>query len=259
MSQRNLVQRGKKHSSPLGSTLFIALRSLDPVIQYGILAHGVGGSLLGRVGLQVIPNGPPIQTGIGFIDALQLSPYRLLLLAMSTGSVLKHFFWLLYTSKEAVSISAAVGISMGNVTGNAMINLIATTTLASSLPVSPTITQPTVIIGGVLYLVGFLTEVFAEVQRKLFKDDPKNEGKACTSGFWSITRHINYTGYVLWKTGHFLAGGGLTVATIGGFLVAKDFVDRAIPELDAYASKRYGTQWESYKRKTYYKLIPGII
>ncbi|KAF9525145.1 hypothetical protein CPB83DRAFT_860077 [Crepidotus variabilis] len=259
MSQRELIQRGKKHSSPVGTSIFVALRSLDPFIQYGILADGIGATLLGKVGLQALPDGPPFQTGIGFIDVLQLSPYRLLLFIMSTGSVLKHIFWVLYTSKEAFSVGTALNVGIGNTVFNTLVTIIATTSFAGSLQVSKTIAQPTVIIGSILYFVGISVEVLSELQRKFFKDDPKNDGKAFTRGLWSLARHINYTGYLSWRVGYSLAGGGVTAAFITGAFLLKEFLGRAIPELDAYASKRYREQWDNYKRRTPYKLIPGIL
>jgi hypothetical protein len=42
------------------------------------------------VGLRTLPPGIPAHTGVGFIDALGLSPYRLILLGMTVGTALKQ-------------------------------------------------------------------------------------------------------------------------------------------------------------------------
>ncbi|KAG9534950.1 hypothetical protein KCU77_g23756, partial [Aureobasidium melanogenum] len=39
--KNKLILRGIKQSSPLGTGLFLGLRSLDPVLQYGLLAKGI--------------------------------------------------------------------------------------------------------------------------------------------------------------------------------------------------------------------------
>lgn len=249
-----MLQRGNKKSSPLGSAVLFTLRTLDPILQYGILAHGVGAPLLDKLGLKSVVDGPAIQTGIGFIDALQLSPYRLLLLTMITGSTIKHNFWLLYTSKEAVSSSMALSVSGINTALNSFTTLLATTALGNGDALS----RPSVIIGSVLYFVGLFTETIAEVQRKKFKENPRNNGKLYTEGLWSITRHINYTAYTAWRGGYALVGGGwLAGAGVSAFFLTS-FIGGSIPELAGYCSKRYGEQWDDYKKKTPYQIIPGI-
>ncbi|KAF9525146.1 hypothetical protein CPB83DRAFT_563510 [Crepidotus variabilis] len=249
-----MLQRGSKKSTPLGTTILVALRTLDPILQYGILAHGLGAPLLGKIGLKSIVDGPPIQTGIGFIDALQLSPYRLLLLTMVTGSTIKHNFWVLYTSKEAISPSIALSVSGFNTFLNSFTTLLATSALGNGGELS----RPSVIIGSTLYFVGVFTEMIAEVQRKKFKEDPRNEGKLYTEKLWSITRHINYTAYTAWRGGYALVGGGwLAGAGVSAFFLT-NFIGTSIPELAGYCSKRYGEQWENYKKKTPYQIIPGV-
>ncbi|KAF9525147.1 hypothetical protein CPB83DRAFT_563205 [Crepidotus variabilis] len=250
----NIHQRGNKNSSPLGSTVLFTLRALDPILQYGIFAHGIGVPLLAKLGLKAITDGPPIQTGIGFIDALQLSPYRLLLLTMVTGSTIKHNFWLLYTSEEAMSLSFALFVSVFNTVMNSSISLLATTAFGNGGELS----RPSVIIGSTLYFVGVFTEMIAEVQRKKFKEDPRNKGKLYTERLWSITRHINFTAYTAWRGGFALVGGGWLVGTgVSAFFLA-GFIGASIPELAGYCSKKYGGQWDNYKKKTPYQIIPGV-
>jgi len=54
-------------------------------------------------------------------------------------------------------------------------------------------------LGWALWTGGFLIEVVADMQKSIFKADPKNEGKFITSGLWSVSRHPNYFGEItLW-------------------------------------------------------------
>ncbi|EEB94925.1 hypothetical protein MPER_06187, partial [Moniliophthora perniciosa FA553] len=65
-------------------------------------------------------------------------------------------------------------------------------------------------------------------QRKRFKDDVRNVGKPYTGGLFGLARHINYGGYMLWRTGF------------------------------AIAAEKYGIAWTNYKRQVPYKLLPAF-
>lgn len=55
------------------------------------------------------------------------------------------------------------------------------------------------VIGGVLFLFGWLYETIADWQLARFKRDPGNRGKVMDRGLWKNTRHPNYFGEaVLW-------------------------------------------------------------
>jgi len=54
-------------------------------------------------------------------------------------------------------------------------------------------------VGWTMWGLGFLVEVVADMQKSIFKADPRNEGKFITSGLWSYSRHPNYFGEIsLW-------------------------------------------------------------
>lgn len=82
----------------------------------------------------------------------------------------------------------------------------------------------------------------AELQRAAFKRKPDNEGKPCTTGFWSITRHINYTMNVVYGFAYGLATGGpiYSIPTAGMYL--NNFITNATPSNEAYCKKKYGRQ-----------------
>jgi len=242
-SPYDLINRGVKRPNLLGTSIFVGFRALDPLLQYGILTHQVGSSLLGKVGLQQLPMGLGTNTGT-VIDKLGLSPYRLILLAMATGSAVKQIYWLLFTAEEEFPASAAVPVVIYNTLFNSVNSLIFTCALSSaSLSSNETFPQTPLIVGSVLYATGILTETIAEIQRRNFKRDPKNKGKAYTGGLWSIARHINYTGYSFWRGGYSLAAGGWGWGTfVLSFLLA-DFNFRAIPVLDEYCSSRVSDEF----------------
>jgi len=59
-----------------------------------------------------------------------------------------------------------------------------------------------------LFVTGILIETLAEETRKRFKANSSNKGKIDDTGLWSIVRHPNYAGYVLWRSSVMLVGVG---------------------------------------------------
>ena len=49
-----------------------------------------------------------------------------------------------------------------------------------------------------LFALGSALETVSELQRKAFKAKESNKGKVYTGGLFSLARHINYTGEILW-------------------------------------------------------------
>ncbi|KAF2685397.1 hypothetical protein K458DRAFT_365768 [Lentithecium fluviatile CBS 122367] len=255
--KRDLIARGDHTRTPVGKAAFFLLRAVEPYLQYSILAHGVGTGLLHSVGLRTLPPGLPAQTGFSAIDGLGLSPYRLVLLGMAVGSSVKQNIWVTALSGEPMTVRDAIIIGVFNSVFNS-VSSYAFILRATSASLESTFPQPALIVGSALYVTGILTELIAEIQRKRFKADPKNKGKPYTGGLWSFARHINYGGYTLWRAGYALTGGGWIMGAIVGAFFFSDFATRAVPVLSDYCEKRYGEDWDKFKKQTKYRLIPGI-
>lgn len=54
-----------------------------------------------------------------------------------------------------------------------------------------------VLLGAVLWGIGFYFEAVGDAQMKAFKADPANKGRIMRSGLWRYTRHPNYFGEAL--------------------------------------------------------------
>ncbi|CAE7186525.1 DUF1295 multi-domain protein [Pyrenophora teres f. teres] len=255
--KKDLIARGDYTPTPAGKTIFFLIRAVEPYLQYSILAHGLGTSLLHRVGLRTLPPGLPTRTGVSLIDGLGLSPYRLALFGMAVGAAVKQNIWVTALSGEPMPVGGAIGVGVFNGMFNSLASY-AFLMSATSASTESDFPQPALLIGGSMYVIGIMTELVAEIQRKRFKADPKNKGKVYSGGLWSFARHINYGAYTLWRAGYAMAGGGYTLGALVGAFFAWDFSNRAIPILNEYCEKRYGAQWEEFKRKTPYKLLPYI-
>lgn len=158
---------------------------------------------------------------------------------MSVGNAARQIYWLTVVSKEEFTPQFAILVSIYNSFWNSCNDLLFTTTaMSASLASNQAFPQWPLIIGLASYITGAFLETASEHQRKKFKDDPKNKGKAYTGGLWKYARHINYTGYALWRAGYSCAGGGYAW---GAFMLAwslADFTFRSIPALDKYCSER---------------------
>lgn len=92
---------------------------------------------------------------------------------------------------------------------------------------------------------------------------------------FGLSRHINYFGYLLWRTGYAVAAGGWLWGAFNASLALYGFVAQSIPELEGYTVERvsnmtckhpvrmtdqfqYGAQWRQYEQTCPYKLIPYV-
>ncbi len=107
-----------------------------------------------------------------------------------------------------------------------------------------------------LFGLGSVFNTGAEFQRKRFKDNPENDGKLYTQGLFSVVRHPNYLGDVLWALGWALMTRNVWALLIP-VVAAVGFAFFFIPQLSAYLSQRYDKQFESWAKRTK-RLIPYI-
>lgn len=256
------IYRGIKESSPLGTVAFIGLRALDPFLQYKLLIPGGwGSSLLVRAGITPIAAGAALATGIEFIDRLGLPLPHLIVAAMSVGSAAKQAYWLVSLSKEKFPVSFAFMVAFFNTlvnTVNTILFLSAATSSVSAAALPGTSIPYPYVLAPVIYALGLILETYSEIQRRNFKDDPRNKDKAIRSGLWRWARHVNYGGYALWRGAYCLASTGIVGGFISGAWLAWDFVNRAVPELDEYCARRYSEQWAAFKREVKWVILPGI-
>ena len=255
---RDLIARGSYRPTPVGRTVFFILRAIDPLLQYALLSRyaGIswipnyfGGALLPTTGTSTVGLRP------GNAAFLDLPPYQTLLLGMSIGSMIKQTFWATAISREEIDTKTGIIIALVNTVFNGIYNTLGIWTRTSINPSASTwgdlFRNPYVLAGTVLYVSGILVEAFSEIQRSRFKKDEKNKGKPYAAGLFGLARHINYTGFTLWRTGYALAAAGPALGAVTAVFFLYDFSQRAIPVLDQYCSKRVSLECSpiSYARQ----------
>ncbi|KAL4982477.1 hypothetical protein BDW68DRAFT_195286 [Aspergillus falconensis] len=229
LTVRDFVPRGHKASSHCNTALFVGMRLLDCFLQSRVLTGGPAiAAFLRSLGAQQIVS-PMRSPGA-------LSDYRRVLLAMLCTTAAKHIWFATCVTEEAWTVHGALAIGAYNIVCNTLNNLLflCAVTSATRLPAGETLANPWLQAGVALFVLGIGAEWQCELQRRSFKKDPSNKGKP------------------------FTLGGPLSGMLIASFF-AWDFCERAIPALDEYCSKQYGEMWTEYKKKTPYRLIPGIL
>lgn len=117
---------------------------------------------------------------------------------------------------------------------------------------------PLFFVGIALWVLGFVLEVAADLQKSRFRQDPANKGRFITTGVWAWSQHPNYFGeIVMWL--------GIALASVGTFagwqyvgLLSPIFVYllltrvSGIPLLDRKAQEKWGDdpEFQAYQRQT---------
>ncbi len=228
-------------ASPIGTSIFVGLRSADVALQYSILQRGWGASLIESLGGRALQSSTIAGNGI-----LGLTPYATVVSAMALGSTVKQLINLLLISEQEMLPGAATAISLINTVLNSTNTLLSLWVVSSAGPTltSPTASivnvvssSPTLAAGAGLYILGITIELYSEIQRKVFKSKPENKGKPYGGGLWSLATNINYGGYTLWRSGYAMTAAGWPWGLAIGALFFYDFTSRAIPVMDEYCTK----------------------
>jgi steroid 5-alpha reductase family enzyme len=158
----------------------------------------------------------------------------------------------------------------------------ATSATTSYVPDKSTGWHPLLSAACAIFTLGITVETVSELQRRSFKKDPsgRGQGKVYTGGLFRFARHINYGGYTVWKAAAGLAASGWGWGGLTLLWLLVEFRRRGIPALDAYCEKRvcwiplhfngtfsimhsadfkqYGQDWDLFKRRTQWKMIPFV-
>ncbi|KFY50432.1 hypothetical protein V496_09341 [Pseudogymnoascus sp. VKM F-4515 (FW-2607)] len=247
LKSKDFVPRGRKSASPVNTSLFLGMRILDCVVQYFVLSRGFGIDLIKLLGGSVIPSPETLSIGIPIVDNLGLSGYRATLLTMLCTTAVKHIWFATCVIEEAWTVQGALSVGTYNITCNTLNNLLflSTATSATRLSAGESLSNPYLVAGVFLFVVGIGLEWQCEIQRKAFKTDSRNKGKPFTKGLFGVVRHPNYSGYTIWRGSLGLATSGpLSALFIGSFFLW-DFRARAVPALDEYCTKRVSLQQQS--------------
>lgn len=229
-------------ASPIGTSIFVGLRSADVVLQYSLLQREWGASLIETLGGRALQSSTAVGNGI-----LGLTPYATIISAMALGSTVKQLINHLFIAEQEMLPAAASVISLLNTILNSTNTLLSLWVISSACPAFSTpsasimdvvSSSPTLAVGTGLYVLGIFIELYSEIQRKVFKSKPENKGKPYGGGLWSLATNINYGGYTLWRSGYAMTAAGWPLGLAIGAFFFYDFTSRAIPVMDEYCTEK---------------------
>jgi steroid 5-alpha reductase family enzyme len=113
-------------------------------------------------------------------------------------------------------------------------------------------------VGSLVWGLGFVIEVVADRQKRVFRADPAQAGRFITSGLWAWSRHPNYFGEILLWFGisliAFPALSGFAFATLVSPVFVYVLLTRisGIPMLESRAKRRWGSEdaYRAFKART---------
>jgi protein-S-isoprenylcysteine O-methyltransferase Ste14 len=126
---------------------------------------------------------------------------------------------------------------------------------------------------GIIFLLGWSLARGANMQKYTFKRDPERvflgvmrpgtlsdgERQLLCSGFWGVSRHVNYLGEILMAVGLALSLGHPT--SVWPWLYPLYYVLLLVPrerDDDHRCAAKYGELWERYRERVPRRIIPGL-
>ena len=246
-----------KRSTPLGSSLFAAVRTADIILQYGLVAYCAAFPALRAIGISSIPvllPGPFSLPTWANLGALPLQAR--LLLALAAASSIKHVYWVFRIGETEIRLPDALAIGFFNSLFNslnsiswailpvaphlpsALATLLTTLGIICPSPRDLNSLPPTFLLGCAMGFGGLALEAVSEIQRRNFKARSEHKGKAYTQGLFGVARHINYGAYCVWRSGYAMAAAGPVWGALVFWFFYRDFKTRGVPVLDRYCAER---------------------
>ena len=129
------------------------------------------------------------------------------------------------------------------------------------------------VVSALIFFAGWSLARGANMQKFAFKRDPERiflgriaprtlsdgEHSVLCSGFWGVSRHVNYLGEFLMACGLALSLGWPLV--VGPWLYPLYYVALLVPrerDDDRRCAKKDGPLWEQYRRRVRWRIVPGI-
>lgn len=126
-----------------------------------------------------------------------------------------------------------------------------------------------------LFFAGWVLTRFANLQKFYFRTEksetflfgmiqnvtvPGSNDRILCSGFWGVSRHINYLGEIVQGCALALPG-WLATGSLLPWLYPLYYVMLFIPrdlDDDEVCGKKYGKSWDKYRRLVPYRIVPGL-
>ena len=128
------------------------------------------------------------------------------------------------------------------------------------------------VLAAALFFAGWTLSRGSNLQKFAFKRNPERaflglrprtlgdgERRLLVSGFWGLSRHVNYLGEILMATGLALALGW--PGMLGPWLYPLYYVALLLPrerDDDRRCAAKYGPLWEEYRERVRWRIVPWV-
>ncbi len=129
------------------------------------------------------------------------------------------------------------------------------------------------VLAALVFFAGWMLARGANMQKFTFKRDPQRaflgrmapqafsdgERQVLHSGFWGVSRHVNYLGEILMACGLALAFGWPLL--FGPWLYPLYYVALLFPrerDDDRRCAEKYGALWDQYRQKVPWRIVPKV-
>ncbi len=110
------------------------------------------------------------------------------------------------------------------------------------------------VLGVTLWLIALSGKALAEYQLDLFRKNPQNQGKVCSSGLWKYSRHPNYFfEWLVWIAFFFFAlpaPWGCTTLFAPALMLFFSLGVSGVPYMEELALRSLGEAYRTYQRTT---------
>jgi len=125
-------------------------------------------------------------------------------------------------------------------------------------------------LSSAMFFAGWVFARGANLQKYFFKRDPQAkafglfapealDARVLVSGFWGLSRHVNYLGELLMSSGLALSLG--YPSHLGPWLYPLYYVALLVPRQlddDRRCAAKYGALWDEYRRRVRWRIIPFV-
>ena len=157
---------------------------------------------------------------------------------MSVTSMLKQNLHLLAIMQEEMPPLNGIRVGIANAVFNSLNSFFFICSQTSASVNGEHFPQIPLILGSSLFALGLSVELLSEVRRAAWKKSPEHKGKVYQGGLFALSRHINYFGFTMWRTGYALAAGGWVWGATNAAFFTYGFVSHGIPMLQQYLEEK---------------------
>lgn len=195
---------------------------------------------------------------LDYISAtLKMPPTSAIVFLMMTGISVQFCTYVLVWRREALPMTGDGAATTTSVATN-LIDIIQVLIFFYGSERNPTWNVAVFRWMPLIFGLGLFIQFWADQQKHMFKQRENNNTKVLQQGLWSLVRAPNFTGFLMWR----LAQSVACLGWVGGLMFTyanfESYRTASGPSIEQHMSRKYGKEFDKYKRQVPHRLIPGV-